>query len=380
MRLLFLIMIFIVPYALGDVQPKWELNDVSYLFSLPASFSKDSLLKLSSKGKYGDLLSRAYFDALPPITLDLTPDQTYQQLRVVGIRIDPCFAGPSSGQCQPQVRLVWQPLVERSTGATLTTDDAAIHTFYNIPTNEFNDLLNDLQKLKRENTFSSQGLPLGVHPGLNNDDKNVTFIKALEEVFLARIGFARVSRVTFMQLSGAGNIWNFGGFNVCGGKLVRLLIPRIMSQTQTFVNNPFPENTYFDHAYASPEPKGNDTFNLIIHDSRLIAPSDEPNIKLAAVSMSRIENPKFHTSESVDCVSCHLAQPARTWTVRQFPWLHLQMNEFIYRSEFNLTNVSPSQENTTIIRGFGYFERQPAISQRAINESAEIADQLNKVH
>lgn len=43
----------------------------------------------------------------------------------------------------------------------------------------------------------------------------------------------------------------------------------------------------------------------------------------------------------------------------------------------DLTNKSTAPHNTQIIRAFGYFNVEIAISQRVINESAAVADQIN---
>ena len=94
----------------------------------------------------------------------------------------------------------------------------------------------------------------------------------------------------------------------------------------------------------------------------------------AAKAAFKFENPKLHNPGTVDCVSCHVAQPARSFTMLQFPSLQLDQlsREFVYTSSRNLLNQSPRQSQTNIVRAFGYFENSPFVAQRTINESAEV--------
>ena len=89
--------------------------------------------------------------------------------------------------------------------------------------------------------------------------------------------------------------------------------------------------------------------------------------------------PKLHNPGTVDCVSCHVAQPAKIWAMRQYPWLQLDnvSRDIIYNSKLNIRNMSPMQMHTNIVRAFGYFMNQPFVAQRTINESAEVVNYLN---
>jgi hypothetical protein len=50
-----------------------------------------------------------------------------------------------------------------------------------------------------------------------------------------------------------------------------------------------------------------------------------------------------------------------------------------YRNaRYDMTNVTPTIWDTRRIRAFGYFGDGPAISQRVINESADVADIINQ--
>lgn len=92
-------------------------------------------------------------------------------------------------------------------------------------------------------------------------------------------------------------------------------------------------------------------------------------------------NPHLFNPENMDCASCHVAQPARVWLERNRSDLGLETlwNQHAYKNpRHNLKNISPDLKNTHIIRAFGYFGENIAISQRVIHESAETADAINR--
>ena len=73
-----------------------DLNDVSFLFPLPKWADRDDLLSPSSSGTRGELLPASAFnvDAQHIIVQQsdvVAPSDVHASLRVVGIRVDPCF-------------------------------------------------------------------------------------------------------------------------------------------------------------------------------------------------------------------------------------------------------------------------------------------------
>ncbi len=171
-------------------------------------------------------------------------------------------------------------------------------------------------------------------------------------------------------------MWIFGGFLVAGTQINILPIARIARSTQSFFNSSFLSN-YFDGG-VNPIPEGADNFNLLIRSSRKIAPTDEKQVVENTMSVFRIENPNNHNPHTMDCVSCHTAQPARIWADRQYPWLMLEGRgeRFKFKSKFNLTNSSKDAGNTKLMRSFGYNGAEPAINQRVINETAAVLEKL----
>ena len=83
----------------------------------------------------------------------------------------------------------------------------------------------------------------------------------------------------------------------------------------------------------------------------------------------------------MDCFCCLVALSDRSWFEknRSDLGLHPIADAFAYKnSHYNLENKSTNVHNTQSLRAFGYFGHELAISQRVINESAAVADQINQ--
>ena len=99
-NLLFFISLLISPVAFCG----WSLNDVSYLLPLPESIQNVQLLNPLSEGFGGPLLNSTYFESLPKLTAELDNATIRNDLRLVAVRIDPCFPKPAPEICQKQIR------------------------------------------------------------------------------------------------------------------------------------------------------------------------------------------------------------------------------------------------------------------------------------
>lgn len=184
-----------------------------------------------------------------------------------------------------------------------------------------------------------------------------------------------------MQVLGNGRVWDFGGFDIINKEMKAMNIPRVNSQIQRFANGGTDPRPVWFLGRIVPEPKSEENLNILVRDSRLLAPQHETEIIAAAKAAFRFENPNFHNPGTVDCVSCHIAQSAKNYALRQFPWYNVDRVNFkdIYtNSERNLRNMSPMQPHTNILRSFGYFMNQPIVSSRTINESSEVLKYLNQ--
>lgn len=374
-----IVSISLIPNILSASAEKvFGLNDVSVLLPLEDIRVNSNLLKPQDLGVGGSLLPVDFFERLPALRMNMTAQDRilmYESLRVLAIRIDPCFPATADpmAKCLRQIRLVWQPVMIQQ--GKVTTVDAAVHTFHNLQDHEFLKLLKDWP------LSSNPSVNLQVHPqfSLGLDDSKWQMTK---QILLNNIGRQNLWKVTFMALRGQDHIWLFGGFDVGNQGLVAASIPRLKGQkSQFFVNGPKAKED-FVNGMISPLPEVNeDTLNLLTSDSKKIdLTKDEDQIIQEIWASQRIDNPNFHSPQTLDCVSCHVSQAARSFAEVKFEGLKQKWQEqdFNYiNSDFRLENTSPLKSHTMNIRAFGYFEDQPAISQRTINETAQVASAIS---
>lgn len=369
----------------------WGLNDVSFLFPIQDHNVTTELPSVATSGAFGPLLPFSVIQQIGRLQSFEDPKKSYSDLRMVAARIDPCFPAPENPSiCRAQVRLVWQPVQivrGRAVGA-----DAAIHTFYNLPATDFRALTDELKMLRMssdsaaakssESAVSNRDLPLSVHPIIRREGLSGPYFQGFKRAILKRIGRDRLSRATFVKLSSGFFLWDFGGFDVIGGRLVPMVIPRTGRKRQMFTNNVMPGETEFVESGIAPSPlKSEANVNFITSESSRIRQKDaEPLIIQNVIDAAAMENPrKFKTAE-LDCVSCHIAQAARLFAVGEFREMNLgaEAAKITYRSKTQSLKVSSRVGHITgNLRSFGYFYGDPAISARVIHESAEVADALN---
>lgn len=358
----------------------WDLNDVSYVMPLPVQVGQDALLKLNSAGKGGSLLSETVVNDVPVLDFEKRREETNKELRVVAVRIDPCFPLPTPQSCQKQIRLMWQPIQKNSFDEVIAVD-AALHSFYVLSDSEFNSLLKDLQIWKKKFNAQTKFVPLQVHPAWAQEQDCSPALQDFQKIILKYAGMGNLSRVTAMVLRGGGRMWAFVGYEFRNNQLDIISIPRLNGRnSQTFVN--LGPTDSFANGGITPAPLGDDTFNMLPADSSRIEVGSEDIIRQQVKAAFRIENPKNFSPENMDCVSCHVAQPAIHWVLNKRAELkvdQLWSSEIYQNAKYNLQNQSPQVSNTLMIRGLGYFGGNLAISQRVVNESAEVADMLNAI-
>ncbi len=358
----------------------WGLNDVSILFPLrePAE-----LLRPETDGAFGPLLPRALYQKVGKLNSFEDPAVTFEKLRVVAIRLDPCFpSGKAFRGCRSQIRMVWQP-IEKSPAGQATTADAALHSFYDLPHAEFDRFVSQLKKIRIEFGSDLSKHALTIHPDLARQGLRGEFYRAFRKLLLTQVGAGGLTRLTFMKLSGGGSVWDFGGFDVdASGGATPFVVPRLKERRQLFINGAGVGDTDFRASSIREEPATSlRNVNWITKDSKMVRSQlDEPVILANFTDARWIENPRKVAADQMDCVSCHVAQPAKLWALQNFPEMDLdhRSDDVAYRSKsHSLRNKSRAADLSTNLRAFGYFGVEPAFSARVINESAEVADSLN---
>lgn len=213
---------WLLALATVSAQAAWNPNEASLLLPLPQTI-ENPLWQPATLGGQGALIPPRFWPQLPPIVATSLRFVLYEKaLRVIAVRLDPCFIeGFGPQPCRHQIRLVWQPMVREG---TWSTHDAALHTFYTLNENEWTAFVAEWEKLRARFTIDPTQ-PLQVHPLLSAQGYTGEYWAAMSTVLLREIGEARLTRITAMTVNPHQNVWRFTGFDIVGGELRRMAIP-----------------------------------------------------------------------------------------------------------------------------------------------------------
>jgi hypothetical protein len=369
--------------ALAD-EAEWGLNDITLLYPLPASHSEMGLLLApDAAGGAGPLLPARYRAQLPALHHGEDMAATLRALRVVAVRIDPCFR--YRGDCLAQIRMVWQPIQASGYGASnpggLEAKDTAVHTFYTLDADTFGRFLAEYDALRKAPAGVDSRAPLQVHPRLAREGLDGTFARAFKALLLRYCGDKTLWRVTAMATLVGGDKWAFSGFDIVDGRAVPLTIPRTGgARVQTFSVSLISDADYTRGRIEPAIPGGEDDISLLVNDSRTLARRDAATLRRLGEAVARIENPAIHSPETIDCVSCHATQVAGTLLFTRIGWLNrdAEILRQAFRADAPLVNTAATQTMPRVFRALGYFEKVPVLSRRVINETAAVAERMNR--
>lgn len=358
-----------------SAQPFWDLNDVTYIMPLPQDADDNNLLSVSTQGLGGEFISQKMIDDMPPLSIRHSREEITSRLRVLAVRIDPCFPLPTPQSCQKQIRFVWQPVATNKQKRVISLD-MALHSFYVLNDEQFNSLTNELKNWKKQfqQTEPLTATALDIHPYWKKEKDQSPALLQFNNIIKKYAGLKNLSRVTAMVLRRMDDVWGFLAFDVDSRKnLIALNIPRLKeTRSQVFTTDVNNEDVFQDSVMSPlPETTEANLKDFITHSETMTEAELKKSLGLAL----SIENPKLFNPENMDCVNCHIAQPARQWLSQKKIWDNLAVE--YKNSKYDLTNNSTKLLSTKQMRGVGYFEDRLVIAQRVINESAEVADWLN---
>jgi hypothetical protein len=353
----------------------WAPNDISILYPLD--------LAPSTKDK----IPTPLLERVSPLAMGFgAPTDLPKYLKMVGVRIDPCFeftsieARGNTPDCRPQVRMVWQ-IVHTNDQKKLTTVDAAVHTFYELSQDEFGKLKQDLLALKLSNekmNISTEGVPLGLHPAFNSKVSRKVFAKKLSSLWSKFCTHENLKRITFMKLLTPNIWWNFGGLDQVQGDWGMIQIPRYEKSdvtTQDFFNDDF------QHAYGM---KGTikpsllmfgaipDELEIFTKGYGIFPETDvgKELVKKAQLTIHRINNTRIHNASSIDCVHCHIADAVQLWMDKE-----KKFNDITQEAPVERLQNLPHNKS---LRQFGYFNEDPSIGTRMIMETNAVIEEFNR--
>jgi hypothetical protein len=361
-----------------------QMNDVSILLPL-ATTERD----FDAYTKADALVPKGLFAAfnVPGKTAvgTGTPKLDYASLKLIAVRIDPCFAtiGPvkDASLCQNQMRLIMQALTF-SNGAT-TAEDTALHLFYSLSRSELVEVANAITALRANNAGAEGGAgdlgPLAVHPTIAKQGVAGAMSTGLSTLVRAHASPANLIRMTRMYSS--SDFWDFNGVDIQNGAAKEMTIPTIPNAgTVVSIIEPVTLNNF--NGTFTPSPTTQDDIQVLTSVARGSAASAADR-QAAFDAMLRIENPNFHSPNTIDCASCHVSEVAR---VNNAPlWgLTAEGDAFSFArpasvpaADLALTApVEPGRSNKNF-HAFSYKGLEPRINQRVVNETAAVVDYLN---
>lgn len=384
------------------------MTDVTILYPRPKNIDfLDDMLGPTSEGDRGELLPADVFAQLLPIASPPMFDvagkasdpkralfadfaDSFSLLRVVGIRLDPCFGQSNdfaSASCSNTIRLTAQFFTPRSvTGNNPTIDGrAAIHLFYEVSRADFTALAKAMLALRK-----TTGLPLqkgllgttdGVHPTLEAEGVRGPYATALKELILKFAGEQTLTQIAFAvedrgtattSYYGGGrplnNRWVFGRHGYRNGVLQPLGIDSLdyvgLQSMDTLTNG-----SQRDAVIITPPSRTPDNFLQAFNMKREADGQLDPaKTEAARVAALKFQNPKTYATGAVDCASCHMAKLAAP-NHNPDP---LDFKSFTYRLDHTNDIIGP-------FRHFGYDgSGNPIVSARVVNETAVVLDYLNK--
>jgi hypothetical protein len=387
----------------GELTRPVTMNDVSILFPLgTASDYSTGHLRADSTGKRGVLFPASVFEK---ISIEGSaagsgvggPSKApYANMRVVALRLDPCFAElrptPSATTCRNQLRLVFQELQASTTG--VSAFDSGVHALYTITRAELLAILNEIVRLREADGGQGGKGPLAPHALMVAQGLAGTFSTAIQKLILQYAGEQNLARVTAMTSKNAGFQWSFFGFDISGAspKAVPLAIATLAAMAprdgteQSFFRG-F-ENTDPIGSFI-PKPTGPDDFTVLADVKSALMLSAADQAKLSR-GLARVENPSIFTTDTLDCARCHTASPLGQNVARDR--LHLAEadgddafhpdGKWVTAKEMSATDFSgASQTNPDVplvnVHAFSYAIQRPSVNQRTVNETAAVVQFLN---
>ena len=372
----------------GTVGNAAQMNDLTIVMPLAKSQTEfGGYIAATATGANGVLFpNKPYTTEFPDRTStgigsDVT--MTYAKLRVVAVRFDPCFAqiGPITdpATCDNQIRVVFQDLTFG--GGTTNAIDGAVHAFYRVDRAELTKAIREVIDLRKANGQTRTMGPLAPHPLLVKQGLDGAFGQGLAKILLAHAGTKNLIRFTHFQSSNLQTTWGFSGFDVSpAGKATMMVIPTLPSSGTSvsfFAGFAAPIAGGF-----TPGTKSADNVALLVNITNAKA-ATKANAQKAFDATLRIENPNFHSPNTIDCASCHIAETARMLIGEDKLHLTSDNADDVFSADARYVSARNAKA-TTSPRGqsinlhmISYRNSSLLIGQRVINETANVVAYVN---
>ncbi|MCA2958745.1 MAG: hypothetical protein IOD12_00740 [Silvanigrellales bacterium] len=377
----------------------FDVNDVSVAFPL----NKDALARADS------FLPPESFQKILELNPTDLPLKDLSAWRIVAFRYDPIATADEQGTLSCQLRLVAQPVIpwgKRARGSGLpaptgappplwTTEDAALQIVFTLEASAARravDALVGLRQVSLAAKAPTQGVPLGIHPGLAQDGgKGQTWQKALAVLEVLRGRVPTFVGVTVSRKKDS-QTFTLASYTKSAGSgqrptLAEALLPVGGKNAITLANFAPGAALGARKGDINPTPLTGDTVYPLV-DSGRVVPKNPPEVVEALQATLRIDNPSLSPRSSffdVDCVSCHVATHVRNAVLVERKDVGLAPNDphrFVAPEGFTSTLQATLAEDPalvgSVVRQFGYHEHIFTFTERTLNESLEAAAEMSE--
>ena len=367
-----------------------QMNDVTTVLPLAKTQAEfDSYLTASSLGVGGALLPKALYtkvipDQTGPVGVGGDLQMTYAQLRIVALRFDPCFAnvGPITdpSKCQNQLRVIFQGL-ELKNGST-SAFDGAVHAFYSLTREELTTAIQEVVALRHAQGQTADMGALQPHPLLVKQGLDGAYGKGLAKIVLEHAGASNLIRFTHFAGHNLATSWDFVGFDVANKATKPMIIPTLPGSTTSvnfFAGFGLPIAGGF-----TPETKSTDDISVLVNVEKATAAT--PAARQAAYDATlRIQSPDFHSPNTIDCATCHVAQSAQMLMGEGKFSLKPDADakpfarnaKYVSATDFKATTSPTKQASGFNVHMLSYKASSLNIGQRVINETAGVVAYVN---
>ena len=382
-----------------------QMNDLSILYPLATTKTQmKGYLTPASTAAGQALLPEALFDRVmgiaPAAGADDTNDGTedteglvpgaspqmaYADMKVVGFRLDPCFAnlGPvvDESTCQNQLRLIFQSVT--LTKGTPTAVDGAVHVFYSLTRPELTAAVNEVIAAREANDSTSSDLgPLAVHPLVVKQGLGGSMSTALNAIVLKYASSANIVRMTEFLAGNLDTAWSFSGIDVVSGEATQMDIATL-PRGATNESFALGFGALLSVASFTPSTTAKDDMQILVNSTAAAAATPAAQ-KAAFEATLRIQNPTFDSPNTMDCASCHTAEAAQV-VVGQGKLGFSPIgdpNAFVadpaFVSAADMKRTTPITATSAFnLHAFSYSGESAMISQRVVNETAALVAYVN---
>ncbi len=334
------------------------LNDLTFLMPLVAQ--QTPLVPAE------ELIDEAVFASLVTEPGDVFTE--FSQLRVVAVRFDVCdrhVPGECPLDADGSLRIVLQPMQIASEAPGFAFDDIAVHAFFPIPHADMPAVIGRLRAMA-ELADIDLTTPLQPSPALTAAPEG-PYRDALAQLIRDYAAPDQLIRLTsFAQFSiRAALNWMFRGVERASldVPLARIDIPDLASQQQEVL---LIGRTSYEITPLAELPLG---IGLVVDENAFAAATPERQRK-AREALAEIDNPMKHTPDTMQCAACHITT--------QLAHHRGPMTDVagVYQSPLDPKPFGVPDAHDRTLRALGYVGFSPVVSQRAANETAQVAKEI----